>query len=145
MHEKSAAQSAIRKLEEFYTGLKPDEQKVIGLIVSSSLQRAARATGGEGLATRGVNMPTLNVQLQTMCTTLQTNCSIVLWLSSVKRAPAGSTSLRKHKPASSQRSKPKLRDMQRIRILTTYRRETGSASIAESTVLLIFPRMTGQI
>jgi hypothetical protein len=43
MHEKSAAQSAIRKLEEFYTGLKPDEQKVIGLIVSSSLQRAARA------------------------------------------------------------------------------------------------------
>lgn len=43
MQEERAAQSAIRKLEEFYTGLKPDEQKVIGLIVSSSLQRAARA------------------------------------------------------------------------------------------------------
>lgn len=43
MVEDSAAQSAIRKLEEFYTGLKPDERKVIGLIVSSSLQRAARA------------------------------------------------------------------------------------------------------
>jgi hypothetical protein len=43
MQHDSAAQSAIRKLEEFYTGLKPDEQKVIGLIVSSSLQRAARA------------------------------------------------------------------------------------------------------
>jgi hypothetical protein len=43
MSEESAAQSAIRKLEQFYTGLKPEEQKVIGLIVSSSLQRAARA------------------------------------------------------------------------------------------------------
>jgi hypothetical protein len=43
MQEESAAQSAIRKLEEFYTELQPDEQKVIGLIVSSSLQRAARA------------------------------------------------------------------------------------------------------
>ncbi len=39
----TAAQTAIRKLEEFYVGLKPDERKVIGLIVSSSLQRAARA------------------------------------------------------------------------------------------------------
>jgi hypothetical protein len=43
MQDKSAAQSAIYKLEEFYKGLKPDEQKVISLIVSSSLQRAARA------------------------------------------------------------------------------------------------------
>ena len=43
MAEESAAQSAIRKFEEFYTGLEPDERKVIGLIVSSSLQRAARA------------------------------------------------------------------------------------------------------
>lgn len=42
MQDKSAA-SAIRKLEDFYTGLSPDERKVIGLIVSSSLQRAARA------------------------------------------------------------------------------------------------------
>ena len=43
MQQDNAAQSAIRKLEQFYAGLKPDEQKVIGLIVSSSLQRAARA------------------------------------------------------------------------------------------------------
>ena len=43
MQQESAAQSAVRKLEEFYVGLKPDEQKVIGLIVSSTLQRAARA------------------------------------------------------------------------------------------------------
>jgi hypothetical protein len=43
MQEESAAQSAIRKLDEFYAGLLPDERKVIGLIVSSSLQRAARA------------------------------------------------------------------------------------------------------
>jgi hypothetical protein len=39
----SAASSAIRKLDEFYTGLAPDERKIIGLIVSSSVQRAARA------------------------------------------------------------------------------------------------------
>jgi hypothetical protein len=39
----NAAQSAIRKLEEFYAGLKPEERKIIGIIVSSSLQRAARA------------------------------------------------------------------------------------------------------
>lgn len=43
MQENSAAQSAIRKLEQFYTGLNSDEKKIIGLIVSSSLQRAARA------------------------------------------------------------------------------------------------------
>jgi hypothetical protein len=43
MPKVSAAESAIRKLEEFYKGLKADEQKVIALIVSSSLQRAARA------------------------------------------------------------------------------------------------------
>jgi hypothetical protein len=43
MPKQSAAQSAIQKLEKFYAGLKPDEQKVISLIVSSSLQRAARA------------------------------------------------------------------------------------------------------
>jgi len=43
MQDDRAAQSAIRKFEEFYNGLKPDEKKVIGLIVSSSLQRAARA------------------------------------------------------------------------------------------------------
>lgn len=43
MPKQSAAQSAIRKLEEFYKGLPADEQKVIGLIISSSLQRAARA------------------------------------------------------------------------------------------------------
>jgi hypothetical protein len=41
--DETAAQSAIRKLEQFYTGLKPDEKRVIGLIVSSSVQRAARA------------------------------------------------------------------------------------------------------
>jgi len=43
MPEESAARSAIRKFDEFYTGLEPDERKVIRLIVSSSLQRAARA------------------------------------------------------------------------------------------------------
>ena len=43
MQMENAAESAIRKLEKFYSGLEPDEQKVIGLIVSSSLQRAARA------------------------------------------------------------------------------------------------------
>ena len=43
MKNDSAAESAIRKLEEFYNGLQPDERKVIELIVSSSLQRAARA------------------------------------------------------------------------------------------------------
>jgi len=43
MEQDSAAQSAIRKLEEFYIGLPPDERKVIGLIISSTLQRAARA------------------------------------------------------------------------------------------------------
>ena len=43
MMKQTPAQSAIRKLEKFYTGLKPDEKKIIGLIVSSSLQRAARA------------------------------------------------------------------------------------------------------
>ena len=43
MQKESDGQSAIRKLEEFYIGLEPDERKVIGLIVSSSLQRAARA------------------------------------------------------------------------------------------------------
>jgi hypothetical protein len=43
MEKENAGQSAIRKLEEFYTGLQPDERKVIGLIISSSLQRAARA------------------------------------------------------------------------------------------------------
>lgn len=43
MQGKSAAQSAIRKLEEFYAGLEPDERNVIALIISSSLQRAARA------------------------------------------------------------------------------------------------------
>lgn len=43
MQEESAAQSAIRKLEAFYSDLEPDERKIIGLIVSSSLQRAARA------------------------------------------------------------------------------------------------------
>lgn len=43
MGNEAAAQSAIRKLEKFYAGLKGDEQKVIGLIISSSLQRAARA------------------------------------------------------------------------------------------------------
>lgn len=43
MEYKSAAQSAIRKLEKFYSGLTPDERKIIGLIVSSSVQRAARA------------------------------------------------------------------------------------------------------
>ncbi|GEM_PF-6689556 len=39
----AAAQSAMRKLEAFYTELEPDERKVIALVVSSSLQRAARA------------------------------------------------------------------------------------------------------
>jgi hypothetical protein len=43
MKEGNAAESAIRKLEQFYNGLQPDERKIIGLIVSSSLQRAARA------------------------------------------------------------------------------------------------------
>ena len=43
MQKESAAQSAIRKLEKFYTGLEPAERKIIGLIVSSSVQRAARA------------------------------------------------------------------------------------------------------
>jgi hypothetical protein len=43
MRQESAAQSAIRKLDEFYKGLQPDERRIIGLIVSSSLQRAARA------------------------------------------------------------------------------------------------------
>ncbi|KAF1694142.1 hypothetical protein [Pseudoxanthomonas koreensis] len=51
-----ASHSAIRKLEAFYTGLEPDERKVIALIIGSSLQRAARAqaerdwlASGEGL------------------------------------------------------------------------------------------------
>lgn len=35
--------SAIRKFEQFYIGLEPDERKVVALIVGSSLQRAARA------------------------------------------------------------------------------------------------------
>ena len=39
----NAAESAIRKLDQFYTGLEPEERKVIGLLVSSSVQRAARA------------------------------------------------------------------------------------------------------
>ena len=43
MKERNAAKSAMRKLEEFYGGLEPDERKFIGLIVSSSVQRAARA------------------------------------------------------------------------------------------------------
>lgn len=43
MQKDGAAQSAIRKLEDFYTSLDADERKVIGLIVSASLQRAARA------------------------------------------------------------------------------------------------------
>jgi hypothetical protein len=43
MPDEYAAQSAIRKLEEFYTELPSEERKVIGLIVSSSVQRAARA------------------------------------------------------------------------------------------------------
>lgn len=43
MQNESAQESAIRKLEEFYSGLQPDERKVIALIISSSLQRAARA------------------------------------------------------------------------------------------------------
>ena len=43
MTDKTAAHSAIHKLEEFYNGLQADEKKVIGLIVSSTLQRAARA------------------------------------------------------------------------------------------------------
>jgi hypothetical protein len=43
MQGDSAAHSAIRKLEEFYSGLEPEEQRVIALIVSSSVQRAARA------------------------------------------------------------------------------------------------------
>jgi hypothetical protein len=43
MHEEKVVQSAIRKLEEFYIGLQADERKVIGLIVSASVQRAARA------------------------------------------------------------------------------------------------------
>jgi hypothetical protein len=43
MQGESAAGSAIRKFDEFYAGLQPDERRVIGLIVSSSLQRAARA------------------------------------------------------------------------------------------------------
>jgi hypothetical protein len=43
MQQESAAQSAIRKLDEFYSGLTPDERKFIGLIVASSVQRAARA------------------------------------------------------------------------------------------------------
>jgi hypothetical protein len=45
MEADSAAQSAIRKLEEFYNGLEPDERRVIALIVSASMQRAARAQG----------------------------------------------------------------------------------------------------
>jgi hypothetical protein len=43
MHAEGAAESAIRKLDQFYNGLQPDERRIIGLIVSSSLQRAARA------------------------------------------------------------------------------------------------------
>jgi hypothetical protein len=43
MQKEDASQSAVRKLEEFYTGLTPDERKVIGLIIGASLQRAARA------------------------------------------------------------------------------------------------------
>lgn len=45
MKDENAASSAIRKLDEFYTGLAPEERKVIGLLVSSSVQRAARAQG----------------------------------------------------------------------------------------------------
>lgn len=41
--DEGVAQSAVRKLDEFYDGLEPGEQEVIGLIISSSLQRAARA------------------------------------------------------------------------------------------------------
>jgi hypothetical protein len=43
MQEKNAAESAIRKLDKFFAELQPEEQKVVGLIVSSTLQRAARA------------------------------------------------------------------------------------------------------
>jgi hypothetical protein len=43
MQSDSAAASAVQKLERFYASLEPDERKVIALIVSSSLQRAARA------------------------------------------------------------------------------------------------------
>jgi hypothetical protein len=39
----SVAESAVRKFDAFYAGLDADEQEVIALIVSSSLQRAARA------------------------------------------------------------------------------------------------------
>jgi hypothetical protein len=43
MEYENAASSAIRKLDQFYTGLPPEERKIIGLLVSSSVQRAARA------------------------------------------------------------------------------------------------------
>src|SRR4030095_15012839 len=43
MTNKTAAHSAIHKLEEFYRGLPADERKIIALILSSTLQRAARA------------------------------------------------------------------------------------------------------
>lgn len=43
MQKDSAAASAISKLEAFYLGLEPAERKVIALIVSTSVQRAARA------------------------------------------------------------------------------------------------------
>jgi hypothetical protein len=42
-NENSPAISAIHKFEEFYKNLPKEERKVIGLIVSSSVQRAARA------------------------------------------------------------------------------------------------------
>jgi hypothetical protein len=53
MSKQTAAQSAIRKLEEFYLSLNPDERKVIALIVSSSLQRAARAQAERDWLTDG--------------------------------------------------------------------------------------------
>jgi len=45
MEEMSAAQSAIRKFDAFYTELEPDERWIIGVIVSFSLQRAKQAQG----------------------------------------------------------------------------------------------------
>ena len=39
----SAASSAIRKLDGFYASLDPEERKVIGLLVTASVQRAVRA------------------------------------------------------------------------------------------------------
>lgn len=64
MQNDRANQSAIRKLDEFYIGLQPDERKVIALIIGSSLQRAARAqTERDWLVTGEVLLELISLEL----------------------------------------------------------------------------------